>query len=183
MLDDFIDSVTSKSLRQSATIDAEDFSSLYREHLDAVFNYCLFRVGDRAVAEDLTAEAFERAWRARARYRPERAAFSTWLFTIVRRLVIDWYRRQDRHSTTALDTPVPDDNPTPEAQLEEAESLAHLRDLVLQLQEHEQELIALKFGAGMTNRRIAEVIGKSESAVGTAIYRIVKKLRAAWKDT
>lgn len=85
MLDDFIDSITSKPLRQSATTDAEDFSALYRRHLDAVFNYCLFRVGDRAVAEDLTAEAFERAWRARDRYRPERAAFSTWLFTIVRR--------------------------------------------------------------------------------------------------
>ena len=75
------------------------FAQLYQEHIDAVFNYCLYRVGDVMVAEDLTADIFERAWRARRRYNPRRAKFSTWLFTIARRRVIDWHRRQGRRRT------------------------------------------------------------------------------------
>jgi RNA polymerase sigma-70 factor (ECF subfamily) len=50
------------------------------------------------------------------------------------------------------------------------------------LNQHEQELIAFKFGAGMTNREIAPLIGKSETAVGSAIYRIMQKLRAQWEE-
>ncbi len=53
--------------RGPAHLDAEAFAELYRTHTFAVFNYCLFRVSDRVVAEDLTADTFERAWRARGK--------------------------------------------------------------------------------------------------------------------
>jgi RNA polymerase sigma-70 factor (ECF subfamily) len=55
--------------------------------------------------------------------------------------------------------------------------------LIQTLNPYEQELVAFKFGAGMTNREMAEVLGKSETAVGSAIYRIMQKLRAKWRDT
>lgn len=162
--------------------EAEPFATLYREHMAAVFNYCLFRVGDRTIAEDLTADTFERAWRARRRYRPERAAFNTWLFTIARRVVTDWQRRQVRRRWVGLSDDQSDGGPSPEAQIEETEQQAELRRLVQTLEPSEQELIALKFGAGMTNRDIAPVLGKSETAIGSAIYRIMQKLRAQWNN-
>jgi len=116
------------SLRQNASISEVDtFARLYRAHTDAVFNYCLFRTGNRPVAEDLTADAFERAWRARHRYRPERAAFSTWLFTIARRVVIDWQRRQARRPLLKLGEEQPSDTPSPESQVEETEQQRMLR--------------------------------------------------------
>jgi RNA polymerase sigma-70 factor (ECF subfamily) len=168
--------------RKASVIEADTFATLYQTHTYAVFNYCLFRVSNRAVAEDLTADTFERAWQARHRYRPDRAAFNTWLFSIARRVVTDWQRRQARRPVTVLDDQQPDDRISPELELEETEEQAQLRRLIQTLNPHEQELIAFKFGAGMSNREIAEVLGKSETAVGSAIYRMMQRLRAKWRD-
>ena len=165
-----------------AILDASTFAELYQGYTYAVFNYCMFRANDRAVAEDLTADTFERAWKARRRYRPERAAFSTWLFTIARRVVIDWQRRQARRSLFRFWEQPAETLPSPELQMEETEQQRRLRRLVHALSPAEQELIALKFGAGMTNREIAPVIGKSETAVGTMLYRLMKKLRTSWNE-
>jgi RNA polymerase sigma-70 factor (ECF subfamily) len=169
--------------RNRSVTEAGHFAELYRAYTYPVFNYCLFRVSNRAVAEDLTADTFERAWRARDRYRPERAAFSTWLFTIARRVVIDWQRRQARRPVAELSETQPADTPSPEGQLEQSEQQASLRRLVQDLNPAEQELIALKFGAGMTNREIGPVLDKSETAVGSALHRIMKKLRSQWEET
>ncbi len=165
--------------RQASVIDEEVFARLYQTHLSGVFNYCLFRTGNRTVAEDLTADAFERAWRARHRYRPEQATFGTWLFTIARRVVTDWQRRQARRPVTGLNEQQPGEV-SPESQLEETEEQIQLRHLLHTLDPPEQELIALKFGAGMSNREIGQVIGKSETAVGSALYRLMQKLRIKW---
>lgn len=163
-----------------ASLDAEAFAELYRAHTYAVFNYCLFRVSDRVVAEDLTADTFERAWRARGSYRPDRAVFTTWVFSIARHAVTDWQRRRARRPLFKLNPEQPSETPLLEAQFEESEQQTRLRRLVQTLAADEQELIALKFGAGMTNRHIAELLGKSESAVGSAVYRIMQKLREQW---
>ncbi|MEW5958591.1 MAG: sigma-70 family RNA polymerase sigma factor [Chloroflexota bacterium] len=170
------------SARQASVIDEEVFAQLYQTHLAGVFNYCLFRVSQRAVAEDLTADAFERAWRARHSYRPERAAFGTWLFTIARRVVTDWQRRQSRRPVTGLDDWQSAETLAPDRQLEETEEQVQLRRLLHTLNPPEQELIALKFGAGMTNGEIGRVIGKSDTAVGSALYRLMQKLRAKWDE-
>jgi RNA polymerase sigma-70 factor (ECF subfamily) len=168
-------------MRKSTVLGADDFADLYESHIHAIFNYCLFRVGDRAVAEDLAADAFERAWCARNRYRPERADFTTWLFTIAQRVVIDWRRYSARRPLVRLHERQPDDAPLPEAQAETSERLVHLRRLIQALAPQEQELIALKFAVGMTNRQIACVLNKSETAIGTLLYRVMRKLRAQWE--
>jgi len=168
--------------RQASVIDEEVFAQLYRTHLYGVFNYCLFRVSRPAVAEDLTADTFERAWRARHRYRPEQAAFGTWLFTIARRVVIDWQRRQARRPLTELDEQQPDEALSPELRVEESEGQIRLRRLIQTLRPAEQELIALKFGAGMSNGEIGQILGKSDTAVGSALHRLMQKLRAKWDE-
>jgi RNA polymerase sigma-70 factor (ECF subfamily) len=168
--------------RSASVTEEEAFARLYRAHTDAVFNYCFFQTGNRAVAEDLTADTFERAWRARRRYRPERAAFNTWLFTIARRAVIDWQRRQARRPLFKLSEEQPGDIPSPETQVEESEQQRRLRYLIGSLEQHQQELIALKFGAGMTNREIAQLLEKSDTAIGSAIHRIMQKLRLKWMN-
>jgi RNA polymerase sigma-70 factor, ECF subfamily len=66
-----------------------DFERLYRAELPGIYNFFRYRVGDGPLAEDLTADTFEKAWRNRNRYRYDLAAFSTWLFTIARRVAQD----------------------------------------------------------------------------------------------
>ena len=167
--------------RSAPILDSAAFAELYQAHLAAVFNYCLFHAGDRGVAEDLAADVFERAWRARGRYRPERAGFATRVLAIARNAVIDWRRRNDRRPTIALPDDMPDDTPLPETLVEAAEQKARLRALIQALPAAEQELIALKFGAGVTNRQMAQLLGRSESAIGVALHRLMRKLRAAWE--
>ena len=77
-----------------AAVSEADFEALYHEHLPRIYNYFRYRLGDGPLAEDLTAATFEKAWRNRARYRRDLAAFSTWLFTIARRVAVDHYRRR-----------------------------------------------------------------------------------------
>lgn len=169
--------------QKTPVLTAGEFVRLYEKHVEAVFNYCLFRVGNRGMAEDLTADTFERAWHARDRYQPDRAGFSTWVFTIARRVVIDAQRRKVRHPVTPLFTQQQDESPSPEAQVEQNERRRTLYHLVQTLSSHEQELIALKFAVGMTNRQMAQLLGKSESAIGSAIHRVMQKLRQEWETS
>jgi RNA polymerase sigma-70 factor, ECF subfamily len=75
-----------------ASVSEADFAQLYHLELQRIYNYFRYRVGDGPVAEDLTSKTFEKAWRSRNRYRRDLAAFSTWLFTIARRVAQDHYR-------------------------------------------------------------------------------------------
>ena len=63
-----------------------DFETVYQTELPRIYNFFRYRVGDDHIAEDLTAETFEKAWKHRERYRDDLASFSTWLFIIARRL-------------------------------------------------------------------------------------------------
>jgi RNA polymerase sigma-70 factor, ECF subfamily len=162
--------------------EAQTFTQLYEQHLDAVFNYCRFRIQDRQMPEDLTAETFEQAWRDRHRYNPERASFTTWLFAIARHRIVDKQRELGQKTLIALDGQLKDELPLPEEQVAEQARLAKRASRVQQLPEEHQELVALKFGAGLTNRRMAELLGKGESAVGSALYRIMQRLRQQWEE-
>ena len=62
-----------------------DWDAVYSEQLPGVYNFFRYRVGDGPVAEDLTSITFEKAWRARHRYRRDLAGFATWLLSIARR--------------------------------------------------------------------------------------------------
>jgi RNA polymerase sigma-70 factor (ECF subfamily) len=175
--------ITGRRASAFAETEEDAFAHLYQEHVYAVFNYCLYRVGDAVVAEDLTADIFERAWRARRRYNPRQAKFVTWIFTIARRRVIDWQRRRGRRRTVGLDEQLASPQPSPDTLTLEAEDQHRLHRLIQNLPHDAQELLAMKFGAGMTNRQIAEVLGKSETAVGSALHRLVRKLRLQWEET
>jgi RNA polymerase sigma-70 factor (ECF subfamily) len=166
---------------KSHTVTDNEFARLYEEHLDAVFSYCFFRVANRQLAEDLTADTFEQAWRDRHRYNPERASFTTWLFAIARHRIIDDQRKQGRRTILSMNGRYSDETPLPEDQVIGKAQFTHLYDLVRALPDEHQELIALKFGAGLSNRRIGELLNKNESAVGSTIYRIMQKLRQEWK--
>src|SRR5689334_9343565 len=69
-----------------------DWDAVYREQLPRVYNFFRYRFGNTADAEDLTSRTFEKAWRARHRYRRDVAGFSTWLLTIARNVGIDHIR-------------------------------------------------------------------------------------------
>jgi len=163
--------------RRLNTLTDKEFVRLHEQYLHAVFSYCLFRVADRQLAEDLTADTFEQAWRDRRRYNSDKASFTTWLFAIARHRIIDNQRKQGRRTHLSLDDQHKDETPLPEEQVTREWQITYLRDLIQTLPDEHQELIALKFGAGLSNRHIAKLLNKNESAIGSALYRIMHKLR------
>jgi RNA polymerase sigma-70 factor (ECF subfamily) len=163
-----------------ARSEAVDWEAAYREELPRVFNYFRYRLADRATAEDLTSATFVKAWRARGRYRRDRASLSTWLLAIARNVATDHFRRAGREVPLGESEPEASDNPELEA--ERRAERRRLAALLASLPERERELLALKYGAGATNRAIARLTGLSESNVGTILHRTIGSLRAAWDD-
>ena len=167
-------------LAPAVPLEGVDWEAVYREEMPRVFNYFRYRGFERATAEDLTSATFEKAWRARERYRKDRAAVSTWLLAIARNVAIDHFRRSRPEVPLVEDAAT--DEETPETAALRAGQSRRLTELMRSLPERERELLALKYGADATNRAIATLTGLSESNVGTILHRTVVSLRSRWDE-
>ena len=74
------------------------------------------------------------------------------------------------------------DSQTLEETAQQRADFKHLSLLLSRLAERERELVALKYGAGLTNRAITRITGLSESNVSTILYRVTQQLRAQWEN-
>jgi RNA polymerase sigma-70 factor (ECF subfamily) len=152
------------------------FDRLYRESRDDVYAYAAGLLRDRAAAEEVTAAAFERAYRKRARFDARRGSPRAWLFGIVRNAALDELRRRGRQARLTTE-------PTALAELGTAHRAERtmlrlaLIEALDELAPRERELVSLKFFAGLSNAEIGRVIGASESNVGTRLHRVMDKLR------
>ncbi len=154
------------------------FESLYRSSRDDVYAYVASLLRDRVAAEEVTATAFERAYRKRSRFDPGRGERRAWLFGIARNAALDELRRHGRHSELAAE-PADLAAATVEESAAESERRLAVAAALARLEPRERELISLKFFAGLTNAEIAAVVGISESNAGTKLHRAVTKLREA----
>ena len=154
---------------------ALDFDALYRAARDDVYAYVATLLRDDAAAEDVTAQAFERAFRRRRTYDARRGTPRAWLFGIARNAALDELRRRRRSATLAPDAP---DDATPvEDEVEQLVRRAAVRSAIAALEPRERELIALKFHAGLDNSELAAVLGVSVTNAGTQLHRAMTKLR------
>jgi RNA polymerase sigma-70 factor (ECF subfamily) len=155
-----------------------DFERLYAEHAERLFAFLAYRTGDRALAEDLLADTFERALRARRGFDRRKASERTWLYTIALNRLRDHARRRgaetralERSATGAAGSPTRDVAEEVERRDEVMRSLERLSD-------EEREAIALRFGADLTLKEIARVLTEPMTTVEARVYRALRKLRA-----
>jgi len=170
---------TPHSQLSEAQSQALDWNQIYLDLAPRVYNYFRYRLGRESEVEDLTARTFEKAWVARERYRRDLAGFSTWLFTIAQNLIVDHYRSRRNHVSIDLAVNVTTDE-IAQSNLERQSDLSRLASLTRELPPRERELLALKYGAGISNRDIAGLTGLTESNVGSILHRLVQNLRARW---
>jgi RNA polymerase sigma-70 factor (ECF subfamily) len=159
----------------SAVLDLE---ALYRSARDDVFAYVATLLRDAASAEDVTAQAFERAVRKRRSYDARRGTPRAWLFGIARHAALDELRKRKRRARLAEEPPDAA-APAPEDEAELALRRAAVRTALATLPARERELIALKFQAGLDNAELATVLGVSATNAGTLLHRAMTKLREA----
>ncbi len=164
----------------SFAIRQVDWTAVYAEYLPRVYNFFLYRIPNTADVEDLTAATFEKAWRGRGTYREDLAGMATWLFAIARNVAVDHLRAAKVHVPLEEAGHIAAEV-TPEQEAVANSNRARLKSLIEGLKPRESELVALKYGAGLTNRDIAQVTGLTESNVGTVLHRTVQILRAGWE--
>jgi RNA polymerase sigma-70 factor (ECF subfamily) len=141
-----------------------------------VYAYVAYRIGDGPDAEDVTSETFERALRYRTSFDSSRGEPAAWLIGIARRCIED--------ARVVRPVPIADPPDAPQAG-ELAEDAIRRLDLVAAiagLGDRDRELIALRYGADLTARQIAELLGLQTNGVEVALHRAVDRLRSAMLD-
>ena len=155
-----------------------EFERLYAEHAQRLYGFLVYRTGDRTLAEDLLADTFELAFRARARFDRRRASERTWLYTIALNRLRDVARRSAAEAR-ALERVAADPGAAgADAAFAQVEHRDELVRGMAALSEEEREALALRFGGGLSLKEIAAAVGEPVTTVEGRVYRALRKLRA-----
>lgn len=170
-------------MSQFAAGDAHAFESLYRRYRNGLFRFIVRQVSSDAVAEELFQDVWLKIINARDSYRVE-AKFSTYIFTIARRRIIDHYRGQQR-KPVELDSDIAGRTIDPESQTgEAAEHLQHLERFARALNglpDEQREAFLLHIEGGMDIDQIAAVMQVKREAAKSRLRYAVNKLKQALK--
>jgi len=154
----------------------DEFEQLYAAEAGPLFSFLAYRTGDRALAEDLLADTFERALRARRRYDSRRGSARTWIYSIALNCLRDQARRRSAESR-ALARAGTGGDVAADAGLEGVEHRDQLHRALAELSPEEREAIALRFGADLTVPEMAELLKEPLTTVEGRVYRALRKLR------
>jgi RNA polymerase sigma-70 factor (ECF subfamily) len=166
--------------------DSASFGLLLEKHRAPVINFVHRMVPEPGIAEELAQEVFLRVYRARSSYEPT-AAFKTWLFRIAAHMALNWLRDQKHErgneslDDILVDLPgrqIPDDRPSVEEILVCHVRLDQVRRAIAALPPKQRAAILMHKYEGMEYSQIAKVLGCSDSAVKSLLYRAYELLRA-----
>ena len=161
--------------------DAGAFGLLYQLHLDSIYRYIYYRVGNAAEAEDLTEQVFLKAWEHMPAYDQRGLPFASWLYRMAHNLVIDYHRT--RRPTASLTEPLAetlvDRGQGPEEAVERRLAAAEVAEALRTLTPEQQQIIVLRFVQGLSHAEAALVMGKSEGALRVLQYRALGALNEA----
>ena len=165
-------------LERARTYDPEALAELYDRYAPKMYAYIFRRVNDAALAEDLTSDLFVRVLGAIHSERAWRSSFVAWLYRIAHNLVVDSYRDRRPVSEPELHEQIihsPDADPADAVQqLQNRERLKSAIDL---LTPEQQQVLALRFGEGLTARKTAQIVQKTTGAVEALQRRALASLR------
>ena len=153
----------------------DEFERLYAIEAAGLFAFLAYRTGDRALAEDVLADAFERALRARRRFDRRRGSMKTWLYAIALNVLRDHTRRAAAEARALERVAAPD--PRPDGGVAVVDQRDELQRALAALSDEEREAVALRFGADLTVPEIAKLLGERLTTVEGRVYRALRKLR------
>lgn len=169
--------------------DAEAFGQIYDRCLDTVFRFVYVRVGNRQLAEDITADTFLRALRRIDGFTWQGRDFRAWLVTIARNLVADHFKSGRHRLEVTTRDPLGADHVERSAQGQPEESvLSHINNLALlsavkQLSPEQQECVVLRFLHDFSVTETARAMGKTAGAIKALQYRAVRALARLLPDS
>lgn len=161
--------------------DRQVYALLIDEYKSPIYNLAYRMTGNSEDADDLTQETFIRAYQYLWRY-DIRRKFFTWLFTLALNLIRSHLRKKNKYNKSSEELRahvLSDKNPSPETELIETQEISVC---LLRLEEESRALLIMKFYQGLTFEEIAQITGKSLSAVKMSIYRGLESLKKMMKD-
>jgi len=164
--------VDERLLVDAAQKDPARFAELYEIHFERVYAFIVRRVGNRDVAEDLTADVFHKALANISRFEWRGVPFGAWLLRIAVNAIVDRSKRSGRE-VTVEDPPELSTQPG----MNHVEDRARLYRLVNQLPEDQRQVVVLRFAQQKSIREIAQRLGRSEGAVKQLQFRGLQNLR------
>jgi RNA polymerase sigma factor (sigma-70 family) len=155
----------------------DDFEALYAEHAQSLLAFLSYRTGDRRLAEDLTADTFERVLRARGKFDRRKSSMKTWLYTIALNLLRDHLRHDAVHRRVLERMAAPSE--THEVSpFEVVGTRDSVQRALATLSDEERETVALRVGAELSFPEIARLLRSPVSTVEGRCDRALRKLKA-----
>ncbi|MBI1839148.1 MAG: sigma-70 family RNA polymerase sigma factor [Candidatus Colwellbacteria bacterium] len=167
-----------KTIKKAQDGEVEAFGLLYEHYLPKIYRFVLIKVSQREEAEDLTHQAFLKAWENIEQYNPKGYSFGSWLYRIARNTVIDHYRGE--RPQVSLDDVSIDIKAGGAPLTEEINAkieLERLIELMGKLKSLEQEVLVMRFVDDLSPKEVAKAIDKSEGAVKLIQHRALKSLK------
>ena len=152
-------------VRQAKAGDDEAFTRLYDGYVERVYRYIYFRISDDTATEDLVSQVFLKAWQNLDRYKIGTAPFIAWLYAIARNLVIDQYRSKRELVPLEEAMALPSDMQSPDEEVQLHFDLEAMRDALQVLSADQQQVLILKYIAGLPNENIAKIMNKREGTI------------------
>jgi RNA polymerase sigma-70 factor (ECF subfamily) len=160
-------------------MNQENFERLYGDYAGPLYGFLAYRTGNRALAEDLLADTFERAWANRLRFDLRRGSRKTWLYSIALNRLRDHARREaveDRVLGEVAQLGAHNGNGSSHGTIEHVELRQLLLTAMDALADEEREALSLRYGGDLSLREMADVLRVPRSTVEGRIYRGLKKL-------
>lgn len=170
---------THQLVRLAQTGDTEAFGKLYDLHLDAVYRFVYFRVGNRPDAEDVTEQIFVSMFESIHRYTSDGKPFEAWMYKIARNKIIDYYRTRKTHVALDAITDLPDHQASPEEITEQQLTKETVMQSLTKIPRQYQEMIILKFIEDKENEEISILLDKPVAHVRVLQHRAIQSLRTA----
>jgi len=166
-------------VREAQKGNSQAFGLLYERYADRIYRYMCLRLGDPVEAEDLTAEVFLRALESLGSFRWRGAPFGAWLFRLAHNIAVDYWRKSRRQFPlpSEVSHAVPNRNGDVEKVLERKMLLREIQEAMKYLTPLQQQVITLRFAAGLSIAETAQVMGKKEGAVKNLQHKALKALR------
>jgi len=154
--------------------DTEAVAALYQQYAPIIYRYIAYRSPTTTDAEDLTAEVFLKMVEGLPAYRLTGVPFEAWLYRIAAARIADFYRR--KKPVSELSESMTDSKPLPEEELQNLQEVEALRRVLQRFSEDEQNILILRFVERKSHKDVAEIIGKSVTAVKSAQHRALIQL-------
>jgi len=159
---------------QNGKID--DFNILYYKYVKRIYKFIYYKVQHRETAEDITSLTFMKALEKINSFSNVRSTFSTWIYTIARNNVVDFYRTKKNHFDIN-DIWDLEDQTDIERDLDAKGRLVKVEKYLKELKAEQREIVMLRVWGDMTYREIAEITGKSEGNCKVIFFRALKELK------